>query len=84
MMDCASSRGMGKGGICVSGIPCVMFRMISSSDPPCRQLPVVKSGARPPLAFSPWQLAHFFWKSARPASADVAAGMLSRKPCCAR
>ena len=78
MMDCTSSRGIGKGGICVSGIPCVMFRMSSSSVPPCRQLPVVKSGARPPFALSPWQLPHFFWNNALPASAEVALGCWAR------
>src|SRR5262245_9353456 len=52
----------------------MMFRIRSSSLPPCRQFPVVKSGPRPPLAFSPWQLAHFFWKRTLPASTAGLAG----------
>ena len=42
--------------------------MISVSEPPHFQLPVVRSEPRPPVAFSPWHAPHILGKLLRPAS----------------
>src|SRR5579859_2447185 len=65
---------MGNAGIWVPGIPERMFLRMASLEPPQRHCPVVRSGPRPPLAFSPWQDVQDFWNSFCPAEISA--------PCC--
>src|SRR5690349_12773312 len=59
MISVTSSFVSWFGGIAVPGTPDWIVRVNATSDPPCVQVPAVKSGPRmPPRAPTPWQKTH--------------------------